>query len=417
MALSDAAIRQAKGKDKAYRLTDERGLYMLVRPDGSRWWRLDFTLKGKRRTMSVGVYPDVRLKDAREARDRLRKLIVAGIDPVRQRRTGAGEDAASFRTIALDWFTANEEEWSQRTYDVKKRRFEHHIFPEIGHKDIRTIEPTEMLAAIRKIEDRGTSDLPRRMRADCGSIFRFAIANGWQARDPTADIKGALRKRKKTVHRAFIRPADMANFLLKLDEDKMEEQDTKDALLLTILTAVRTDELRFATKHEFEDIEGERPLWRIPAHRMKMGREHLVPLSSQAAAIVQRRLKSLPERHSLLFGRDTRSGSISENTMLYCLYRLGYHSRATVHGFRRTFSTLANEATKMVDNEEVPMWHPDWVERCLAHVPADQVRAAYNAAEYLPQRRRLMQWWSDWIEQQRGPGRLTQQAVNSKGSL
>jgi integrase len=198
----------------------------------------------------------------------------------------------------------------------------------------------------------------------------------------------------------------MGEFLSKLSEDEKEEQDTKDALMLTILTAVRTDELRFARKAEFEEMDGEKPLWRIPRERMKMGREHLIPLSSQAAAIVRRRLENLPERQLLLFGRATKSGTISENTMLYGLYRLGYHSRATVHGFRRTFSTLANEATKMVDGEEVPMWHPDWVERCLAHVPEDQVRAAYNAAEYLPQRRRLLQWWADWLGQKLEEARI-----------
>ncbi|GAA3895489.1 tyrosine-type recombinase/integrase [Sphingomonas limnosediminicola] len=401
MPLSDTAIRKARGREKPYRLTDERGLYVLVQPDGARWWRLDFTLNGKRRTMGLGVYPDVELGDAREKRDRFRKLIAVGIDPVKHRRTGAGEADASFKAVALQWFEANRHEWSDRTYAVKKRRFEQHIFPEIGHKDIRAIEPPEMLRIIRQIEDRGTTDLPRRMRADCGSVFRFAIASGWETRDATADIKGALKKRKKTVHRAFIRPGDMGEFLLKLSEDQKEDQDTKDALLLTILTAVRTDELRFAHKSEFEDINCEKPLWRIPKERMKMDREHLSPLSSQAAAIVRRRLEELPERQSLLFGRGTKSGTISENTMLYGLYRLGYHSRATVHGFRRTFSTLANEATKVVDGEEVPMWHPDWVERCLAHVPEDQVRAAYNAAEYLPQRRRLLQWWADWLDAQR----------------
>lgn len=406
MALTDLAVRKAKPRDKAYRLSDERGLYLLVRPDGARWWRLDFTLAGRRRTMSLGVYPDVELADAKKERDRVRKLIAAGIDPVRERRTGAGEADASFKVIALKWFEANRDEWSPRTYDVKMRRFEQHIFPEVGRKDIRTIEPTEMLRVIRAIEERGTTDLPRRMRADCGSVFRFAIASGWEARDATADIKGALKKRKKTVHRAFIRPAGMGEFLLKLNQDELEQQDTKDALLLTVLTTVRTDELRFAAKREFEELDGDRPLWRIPPERMKMEREHLVPLSRQAAAIVRRRLDDMAPRQQLLFARPTRSGTISENTMLYCLYRLGYHSRATVHGFRRTFSTLANEATKEVEGEEVPMWHPDWVERALAHVPDDQVRAAYNAAEYLPQRRRLLQWWADWLDEQRELARL-----------
>jgi integrase len=400
MALSDTAIRKARGRDRPYRMTDGRGLYLLVRPDGARWWRFDFSMNGKRRTMGLGVYPDVELADARKDRDRFRKFIARGIDPVKARRTGAGETEASFKALALQWFEANRDHWSDTTFEIKMRRFEHHIFPDIGPKDIRTIEPIEMLGVIRKIEDRGTTDLPRRMRADCGSVFRFAIASGWETRDPTADIKGALKKRKKTVHRAFIRPQGMGEFLLKLSDDEKEEQITKDALMLTILTAVRTDELRFTHKSEFEEIDSEKPLWRIPKERMKMDREHLIPLSKQAATIVRRRLEQLPERQQLLFGRGTRSGSISENTMLYCLYRLGYHSRATVHGFRRTFSTLANEATKVLDGEEVPMWHPDWVERCLAHVPEDQVRAAYNAAEYLPQRRRLLQWWADWLDEQ-----------------
>src|SRR3982750_3819556 len=208
MPLSDTAIRKAKGREKPYRLTDERGLYALVQPDGARWWRLDFILNGKRRTMGLGVYPDVELADARKERDRIRKLIAAGIDPVKQRRTGAGEADASFKAVALQWFEASRDEWSDITYEVKKRRFDQHIFPELGHKDIRTIEPAEMLKIIRTIEDRGTTDLPRRMRADCGSVFRFAIASGWQTRDATADIKGALKKRKKTVHRAFIRPSE-----------------------------------------------------------------------------------------------------------------------------------------------------------------------------------------------------------------
>ena len=206
MPLSDTAIRKAKGRDRPYRMSDERGLYLLVQPDGARWWRLDFSLKGKRRTMSLGVYPDVELADARKERDRIRKLIKVGIDPVKQRQTGAGEAGASFKAVALMWFEANRHDWASKTFEVKKRRFEQHIFPEIGHQDIRTIEPPEMLRVIRKIEDRGTTDLPRRMRADCGSVFRFAIASGWQTRDATADIKGALKKRKKTVHRAFIRP-------------------------------------------------------------------------------------------------------------------------------------------------------------------------------------------------------------------
>lgn len=399
MALSDLAVRKAKARGTAYRLSDERGLYLLVRPDGTRWWRLDFTLNQKRRTMSLGVYPDVGLADARAQRDRLRKLVAAGIDPVRQRRTGAGEDAAAFKTVALRWLAAMRKAkvWDERSHRIKRNRFEQYIFPEIGHKDIRTIEPTEMLRVIRKIEEHGAVEVPWRLNSDCGKIFRFAIAEGWETRDPTADIKDAMLKQPPVKHHAFIRPSNMGEFLVKLYDEESEDQEAKDALLFTILTAARTVETRFATRAEFEQMDTDRPQWRVPKERMKMEREHVVPLSRQAAEIVRRRL--LDDR-TLLFQRGTRSGVISENTMLYTLYRFGYHSRATVHGFRRTFSTLANEAIKTVDGEDARMWEPDWIERSLAHVEGNKVRGAYNAAEYLPQRRRLLQWWADWLDEQ-----------------
>lgn len=400
MALTDLTIRKAKPREKAYRISDERGLYLLVQPDGARWWRLDFTFERKRRTMSLGVYPDVELGDARTERERVRKLIAARIDPVEERRTGAGEQNATFKAVALQWFAANRSEWGDRTYAIKKRRFEQHVFPEIGDKDIRTLEPTDMLKLVRKIEECGAVELPWRVNSDCGRIFRFAIAAGWQTRDATADIKGAMKKQPTVRHHTFIRPADMGSFLVKLHDDTLEDQDTRDALSLTILTVARTVEIRFASGSEFEQMDTASPQWRVPSARMKAEREHIVPLSKQAASIVRRRLSSIPSDQKFLFPRRTRSGTISENTMLYALYRFGYHSRATVHGFRSTFSTLANEATKVVNGEEIRMWEPDWIERALAHVEENKVRGAYNAAEYLPQRRRLLQWWADWLDQQ-----------------
>jgi integrase len=192
----------------------------------------------------------------------------------------------------------------------------------------------------------------------------------------------------------------MGAFLLKLDQDEDEEVDTLEALWLTILTADRTVETRFADMNEFEALGTKDSLWRIPPERMKKNREHLVPLSKQADELAQRRISRLRPGQTLLFARNTRSGVISENTMLYAMYRLGYRGRATVHGFRGTFSTLANSATKMIAGEEVRMWEPDWIEWALSHVEDNEVRAAYNSAEYLPERRRLLQWWADWLDQQ-----------------
>jgi integrase len=400
MALSDTAVRKAKPEAKPYRMSDERGLYLLVQPDGAKWWRLDFTLAEKRRTMSLGVYPDVELGDARTKRDDARKLIAAGVDPVKERKGKASEDATSFKSVATRWLTSNRGHCYEHNYNVLERRLDRLIFPDIGHRDIRTLEATDLLKVIRKIEAAGSGELPRRMNAICGTIFRFAVAEGLKVRDPSGDIRGALKKKPPVKHHAFIRAEKMGAFLDKLTTDIDDEPDTVDAMLLTILTVGRTSEIRFAEKGEFEALGTDSALWRIPAARMKKHREHLVPLSRQADELVRRRLASMRKGDSLLFERRTRSGVISENTMLFAMYRLGYRSRATVHGFRSTFSTHANEATKVVDGEEVPMWHPDWVERCLAHVPDDQVRAAYNAAEYLPQRRRLLQWWANYLDEQ-----------------
>jgi integrase len=397
--LTDAAIRRAKPQAKPYIMTDGQGLFLIVNPDGSKWWRLKITVAGKRRTMGLGVYPDVELGDARDRRDEARKIVAAGGDPVQARRAPANEEDASFRNLAEKWMAANRSEWKDRTYRIRKKRLERHVFPEIGTKDIRTIDPTEMLRVIRKIEATGVAELPWRMNADCGAIFRFAIASGWKTRDPTADIKDAIKKQPAVTHHAFIRPAEMGHFLAQLHDPELGiDEVTRDALMLTILTVSRTVEVRFARAAEFEGLGGDRPQWRIPASRMKMNREHLVPLSRQAAGIVLRRIALGTD---LLFARRTKSGAISENTMLYGLYRAGYHSRATVHGFRRTFSTLANEATTVVAGVEQRMWTADAIERALAHVPSDKVRAAYNAAEYLPERRRMLQWWADWLDRER----------------
>lgn len=380
-------------------MTDGKGLYLLVNPNGSKWWRFNFMLGGKRRVMGFGVYPDVELGDARTRRDEARKQVATGVNPIEARRAGAVvEEDATFRAVAEKWLAANRKGWNDRTYNIRRNRLERHVFPEIGKRDVRDIGPTDMLRLIQKIEGTGVAELPWRMNSDCGAIFRFAIASGWECRNPTTDIKDAITKQPPVKHHAFIRPAEMGAFLAGLHDPELAiDEVTLDALMLTILTVSRTVETRFAHSSEFEGLSGDKPQWRIPAERMKMRREHIVPLPRQAVEIVRRRMGS-----GLLFKRKTNSGVLSENTMLYAMYRAGYHSRATVHGFRRTFSTLANDTTITNDrSEEVAMWHPDWVERTLAHVPADKVRAAYNAAEYVGPRRRLLQWWADWLDVER----------------
>lgn len=405
MALSDMAVRKAKATERPYRLMDDRGLYLLVHPDGAKWWRLDFKLNNKRRTMSFGRYPDVELAKARDDRDAARKLIAVGVDPVRARKSTKALDN-SFEAFARRWIKKQEAEWTDRYRDFVISRLEANIFPEIGAKFVGGIEPPEMLACIRRIEGRGALEVSNRMNNVCGRIFRSAIAEGIATRDPTPDIREALTKSPPKKHRAALKPAQMPAFLVKLTDDGEEETDTLDAMWLTLTTAVRTVETRFAAKDEFEGLDGPSPLWRLSPERMKMENEHLVPLSKQAVKLVKRRLGMMRPGQKLLFARPTRSGTISENTMLYALYRLGYRGRATMHGFRGTFSTVANSATRVVGDEEVRLWDRDWIELQLAHVERDEVRAAYNAAEYLPQRRRLMQWWADWLDSQLELARL-----------
>jgi len=394
MPLTDIALRKAKAQDRPQRLSDEKGLYILLQPSGAKWWRLDFRLGGARHTMSIGTYPEVDLAAARVERDRIRKLVSAGIDPVHARKKTSDDDHR-FEIVARRWIDAQRQRWDPKHAATILRRLKENAFPFIGQRDIRTIDTGDLLDIARRMESRGVFESSSRMNAHCGKIFRFAIAEGLAARDPSHDIKDALTPKPPVKHRAALSAAQMPRFLVQLADDVDEEIDTRDAMKLTILTAVRTVEARFATVDEFEDIDGPAPLWRLPAERMKMRLPHLVPLSTQAAALVRRRIAMLRPGQKLLFERRTRSGVISENTMLYGLYRLGYRGRATMHGFRRVFSTLANEAGK----------NRDHIERQLAHVEGSGVRAAYNSAEYLPERRKLLQWWADWLDAQEAAGR------------
>jgi integrase len=273
-------------------------------------------------------------------------------------------------------------------------RMENDVFPDLGHRTIGDIEAGDLLAVIRKIEARGVIDTAKRIKNYCGEVFRYGIAEGKCKTDPSVYVRGALQASKPVKHRARVKMADLPVLLAKVrayDGDAL----TRLALQFTILTAVRTIETRFAAWHEFEQLDGPAPLWRIGAERMKMNAEHLVPLPRQAVAVLLE-IRTLGGGE-MLFAADTKSGVISENTMLYALYRMGYHSRQTVHGFRGIFSTVLNETGS---------FETDWIERQLSHVEEDQVRAAYNSALYLRQRTALLQYWADFIDEQTEFGAL-----------
>jgi integrase len=392
MPLTDTRIRNAKPKPNSYKLSDGGGMYLLVSQDGGRYWRLDYRFAGKRRTLALGVYPTVTLSDARTRREAARVSLARDVDPSTLKKATkraaklAGEN--TFETVAREWIANQRNRLSPAYCALLLARLEADVFPQIGSLPITDVDATELLDALRKVEKRGAIETAHRLRQICGQIFRYSIASGRAKHDPSADLKGALKSPGKSRgHRAM--PFDeVPNFVKSLSAYEGDPQ-TRLALRLMVLTFARTTELRAAQWSEFEDLEGNEPLWRIPAERMKMKCEHIVPLAPQALAVL-RELRSLPgsEASPFLFCSPSREGYMSNNTMLYAMYRMGYHGRATVHGFRAMASTALNEMG----------FRPDVIERQLAHQEQNAVRAAYNRAEYLGERRTMMNQWADQLD-------------------
>ena len=390
MALTDTVCRRAAKKDRPYKIADGDGMYLLVQPNGSRLWRFNYRFDGKHKTLAMGAYPEVSLADARERRTEARKLLAAATDPLDAKRVARQqaelEATSTFEIIAREWHANEKAAWKESHAARVMSKLERDIFPVFGDKPITQIEPPEILAAMRSIEARGAIDVTKRTRQYVGAIFRFAIATGRATRDSAADIRGALKKAPKVRHRAKLEEADLPEFLRLLEEYNGDEQ-TQLAIRFTLLSLVRTNEIRFGEWSEFSDFDVPDPLWRIPGPRMKKLRDHLVPLAPQAVAVL-RRLKHLSNGSRWVLPANSKKGVISENTMLYALYRMGYHSRLTIHGFRGTASTILNEHG----------FNRDWVELQLSHVEDNQVRAAYNAAQWLPGRREMLVWWADYLD-------------------
>lgn len=391
MPLTDTAIRNAKPRETPYKISDGGGLFLLVKPTGARYWRMAYRWHGKQRTLAIGVYPTISLADARKVVQDAKRKLAAGIDPNQakkaEQRAARLAAAATFEAVAREWHEYWKEGKNKKYAIQVMRRMEADLFPEIGARPIAEIDAAELLDVLRKVERRGVAETALRLRQLCGQVFRYAIVNGGRARlDPTPSLRGAIKVNGRKRHHSALPRAELPTFLHRLDHYHGQIQ-TKLALRLVVLTFVRTTELRAARKEEFEGLDGNEPLWRLPPERMKMHREHLVPLPRQAIPVI-REAWELSGESDLLFPAPTKEGYMSNNTMLYALYRMGYHSRATVHGFRRVASTILNEAG----------FNSDWIERQLAHDEDDEVRAAYNAAEWLADRRRMLQWWADYLD-------------------
>jgi len=392
MALSDAKLRALKPNQAPYKVSDGEGLYVLVSPNGSKLWRWAYRFQGKQKTLALGQYPAVSLLGARRSRDAAKDLLTAGTDPAAERKAERRKKSVvagnTFESVANEWFDANHARWVESYSSRLRSRLDDDLLPALGRRPIAEIEPLDVLDAIRKIESRGAVEMAKRIMQMASAIFRYGVATARCGRDPTVDLKGALKPSGPAKRRTALPAAELSGFMTKLDTYD-GDATTRLGLKLMVLTFVRTAELRFAGWREFEDINGSEPLWRIPAERMKMRRPHLVPLAPQAVNTL-RELKRHSGKAGVLFPAQTRSGVMSENTLLFALYRMGYHSRATVHGFRATASTVLNEHH----------FNRDWIEQQLAHSDSS-VRGVYNAAEWLRDRRKMMCWWADYLDRHR----------------
>lgn len=387
MPLTDTAARQAKPKEAAYKLADSGGLYLLVQPNGAKYWRLKYRIASKEKVLALGVYPEVKLAEARAKRDEAKKLISSGIDPIaarreeeRQQKIRAGN---SFEAIAREWHEQQRGRWTDDTAGRAIALLEADLFPSLGDRPITEITAPMVLEAVRKVEKRGALDVASRALQRAKAVFRYAIQTGRAEYNPASDLAGALKTRK-VEHRAALGRSELPELLRKI-EAYDGQPVTRLALRLVVLTFVRSRELREASWEEFDLDRAE---WRIPAERMKMRAPHIVPLSAQAVATLKE-LQLLTGRYPLVFpGQNDHERPMSENTLLYAMYRMGYHGRATVHGFRATASTILNESG----------FRHDAIERQLAHAERNKVRAAYHRSEYLEERKKMMQWWADFLD-------------------
>src|SRR6202050_362999 len=383
--LSDTRVRTAKARERPYKLFDERGLFLLVTPAGGRLWRLRYRMAGVEKLLPLGVYPDVPLKRAREKRDEARRLIADGIDPNAQRKAERGAQSQTFEAVAAEWLELQKKSLAPETMSILGARLNSALYPYLGRRPVAAITAQELLVVLRRIEARGRHETAHRIRALAGRVLRYSVATGRAQNDVAADLKDALAPVKSQNFASVTDPARVGELMRAID-GYSGYPVTALALKLAPLVFVRPGELRAAEWSEFDLANSE---WRIPAARMKMKEPHIVPLARQAAAIL-RELEPLARGGRYLFpSLRTRDRPMSENTINAALRRLGYSSEEqTGHGFRSMASTLLNEQG----------FPPDVIELQLAHSERNKVRAAHNKAQRLPERRKMMQAWADYLD-------------------
>lgn len=401
MPLTDLAIKNAKAGEAPYRrFSDGGGLYIEVRPSGTKTWYLAYrNERRQQKKVRGGRYPDMRLADARQWRETVKGQIRQGVDPARSKRAEQVEARGdTFETVGREWFERQAARWKEAHASRILGRLEDDVFPVIGDVLIGKVAHADVLKVAHRIEKRGAHETVRKVLQYIGRIMRFAISTQRASRNPVPDLRDALKAKPKVTHHAKMPTARMPEFYRKLTGSK-HDRVVKLALRWTILTWARTSETRFFRAEEIDGRGTDTLIWRLPPGRMKMHREHIVPLPRQAEALLDEiEFYAGREESPWQFPQVRNSKKpIDENVMLYALYDLGFKGVATVHGFRGVASTLINEQVKA---DGTRRFDKDWVELQLAHAEEDEVRSAYNAAEYLIPRRRMLQWWADWLDDQ-----------------
>lgn len=389
-ALSDAKVRALKTPGRHF---DGGGLYLEVKPSGARYWRLKYRHGGKEKLLALGVYPEVGLKDARERRDDARRALAGGDDPAELRKAakaqGEHEARNTLQAVAADWLKHQSARWAPVTLATIEASFKADVFPTLGARPLAQIKPREVVAVVKAIEARGAAEAAARALQRIRALYRFAVVHERIESNPMLDLKASeLLKPRQVRHRAALSDKGLPAFLVALDA-YAGDVTTVTALRLLMLTAVRPGELRGA---RWAEIDTEAAEWRIPADRMKMKTPHIVPLSRQALELIEA-MRPISGARELVFPSPYYPGkSLSENTLNGAITRMGFKGEHSAHGFRALFSTVANECGH----------DPDVIERQLAHVERNEVRAAYHRAEYLEDRARLLQWWADYLDGRKG---------------
>lgn len=389
MALTDAKIRNTKPTDKPIKLADSNGLYLEIRPTGSKLWRYRYRIGGKENVFAIGEYPAIGLSDARSKRDDARKLVKQGIHPAHDRQSKLSEQVAenknTFKSLAAEWKeeTQNKKKWSSTYSKQVETVLTDDVLPYVGNLPIRSITSAHILSILERIDKRGACTLAILARQICSAVFRYAISKRRADNDPASILKGTIQ-RPKVQHHKHLTVKEIPIFLRKLEEHR-GTRETYIALRLLMLTFVRTIELRAATWDEFDLDYGE---WRIPPWRMKMGVPHTVPLSTQVVELLKE-LYGLTGHQKWLFPNRRRPNDcMTATTLNRCLEKLGYLGKLSGHGFRGTASTALNE---------LGFW-PDVIEKQLAHSDGNKVRASYNHSQYLKDRKEMMQFWADYLD-------------------